>query len=103
VTSALAQSGDPAGSTAAVEDRMKSIASLTAAAAAMAGGILYMASASGQTDGDASPIYGVKIPAGFRDWRLISIKIAPQPRRYSQTKSMFVQFVRSIKNSPLSL
>jgi hypothetical protein len=23
---------------------------------------------------DASPIYGVKIPAGYRDWRLISIK-----------------------------
>ena len=41
---------------------MKRIACLTAAAAAMAGGILYMASALGQTDGDASPIYGVKIP-----------------------------------------
>ena len=53
---------------------MKRIACLTAAAAAMAGGILYMASASGQTDGDASPIYGVKIPAGYRDWRLISVK-----------------------------
>jgi len=53
---------------------MKHIACLTAAAAAMAGGILYMASALGQTDGDASPIYGIKIPAGYRDWRLISVK-----------------------------
>ena len=53
---------------------MKGIACLTAAAAAMAGGILYMASALGQTDGDVSPIYGVKIPAGYRDWRLISVK-----------------------------
>jgi hypothetical protein len=53
---------------------MKCIACLTAAAAAMAGGILYMASTLGQTDGDASPIYGIKIPAGYRDWRLISVK-----------------------------
>ena len=53
---------------------MKRIACLTAATAAMVGGILYMASALGQTDGDASPIYGVKIPAGYRDWRLISVK-----------------------------
>src|SRR5262249_28245091 len=52
----LAQSGDPAGSTAAVEDPMKRIACLT------------------ESDGDASPIYGVKIPAGYRDWRLISVK-----------------------------
>ena len=53
---------------------MKRTACLTAAATAMAGGILYMATALGQTDGDASPIYGVKIPAGYRDWRLISVK-----------------------------
>jgi hypothetical protein len=53
---------------------MKRIACLTPAVAAMVGGILHMASALGQTDGDASPIYGVKIPAGYRDWRLISVK-----------------------------
>lgn len=57
-----------------LEHSMKSIAFLTAAAAAIAGGILYIASASEQTDGDSSPIYGVKIPAGYRDWRLISVK-----------------------------
>ena len=27
-----------------------------------------------QAEGSASPIYGVTIPAGYRDWRLISIK-----------------------------
>jgi hypothetical protein len=53
---------------------MKRIACLTTAAAAMTGGILYMASALGQTDEDASPIYGLKIPAGYREWRLISVK-----------------------------
>lgn len=57
-----------------LEHSMKSIAYLTAVAAAIAGGILYIASPSEQTDGDASPIYGVKIPAGYRDWRLISVK-----------------------------
>jgi hypothetical protein len=34
----------------------------------------YMESASGQFNGDAAPIYGVKIPEGYRDWRLISVK-----------------------------
>jgi Cytochrome P460 len=33
-----------------------------------------MESASGQPNGDAAPIYGVKLPEGYRDWRLISVK-----------------------------
>src|SRR6185503_11448156 len=28
---------------------------------------------SGQDDGETAPIFGVKIPAGYRDWRLISV------------------------------
>ena len=32
-----------------------------------------MAPASGQADGEAAPIFGIKIPAGYRDWRLISV------------------------------
>jgi hypothetical protein len=43
------------------------------AAAALAGGIAYIAPASGEADGEAAPIYGVRIPAGYRDWRLISV------------------------------
>jgi len=31
------------------------------------------APASGQSDGEAAPIFGVKIPAEYRDWRLISV------------------------------
>jgi hypothetical protein len=27
-----------------------------------------------QAEGDASPIYGITIPAGYRDWHLISVK-----------------------------
>src|SRR5438874_8311071 len=32
-----------------------------------------MAPASGQATGEGAPISGVKIPAGYRDWRLISV------------------------------
>jgi Cytochrome P460 len=52
---------------------MKRIAFLVVAVATLVGIVAYMAHASGQSDGDSSPIYGVKIPAGFRDWRLISV------------------------------
>jgi len=41
---------------------------------AVAGAAAYMESASGQSNGDAAPIYGVKLPEGYRDWRLISVK-----------------------------
>jgi len=41
--------------------------------AGVAGVVARMAHAAGQSDGDASPIYGVKIPAGYRNWQLISV------------------------------
>jgi hypothetical protein len=44
-----------------------------AAAAALAGVVASMAAASGQADDAAAPIYGIKIPPGYRDWRLISV------------------------------
>src|SRR5215469_10364061 len=53
---------------------MKLIVSLAAVVAAVASAAIYMTSASGQAEGDAAPIYGVKIPTGYRDWRLISVK-----------------------------
>jgi hypothetical protein len=40
---------------------------------ALAGMVAYMAPASGQADGEAAPIFGVKLPTGYRDWRLISV------------------------------
>jgi Cytochrome P460 len=36
-------------------------------------------SASGQTGGQAAPIYGVTLPAGYRDWPLISIASVGAP------------------------
>jgi hypothetical protein len=35
---------------------------------------IYKGSASGQSAGAAAPIYGITIPDGYRDWRLISVK-----------------------------
>ena len=45
-------------------------------AAGMLPGILVaQVPASGQAVGEAAPIYGVKIPPGYRDWRLISVAL----------------------------
>jgi hypothetical protein len=52
---------------------MKRIGFLLLAVATLAGVAAYMVRASGQSDGDASPIYGVKIPAGYRDWKVIAV------------------------------
>jgi hypothetical protein len=43
------------------------------AVGALAGVVANIAPASGQADGEAAPIFGVKIPPGYRDWRLISV------------------------------
>jgi Cytochrome P460 len=43
------------------------------AVAALAGGLAYMVPASEQADGEAAPIFVDKIPAGYRDWKLISV------------------------------
>ena len=40
---------------------------------AVAGAVSHMDPASGQSDGEAAPIFGIKIPPGYRDWRLISV------------------------------
>jgi hypothetical protein len=43
------------------------------AVGALAGVVADMAPAAAQADGEAAPIYGVKMPPGYRDWRLISV------------------------------
>jgi Cytochrome P460 len=52
---------------------MKRIAFLMIAAAAMAVVVASTAPVSGQAGGDAVPIYGIRIPPGYRDWRLVSL------------------------------
>jgi hypothetical protein len=53
---------------------MKRIALLLFAIATLAGIVAFTARASGHADEAASPIYGVTIPAGYRDWQLIAVK-----------------------------
>jgi Cytochrome P460 len=52
---------------------MKRIVLALIAVTALCGAVAYMAPASGQADGEAAPIYGIKIPPEYRDWRLISV------------------------------
>ena len=52
---------------------MKRIAFLLIAVATVAGVVAFTAPASGHADQEAAPIFGVKIPPGYRDWKLISV------------------------------
>ena len=52
---------------------MRRIVFVLVAVVALAGVVAYIAPASGQADGEAAPIFGTKIPPGYRDWRLISV------------------------------
>jgi hypothetical protein len=52
---------------------MRRIAFVLVAVVALAGAVVYVARSFGQTDDDAAPIFGVKIPSGYRDWKLISV------------------------------
>ena len=52
---------------------MKGLAYLLFAVVALAGVIVYMAHASGRSDGEADPVFGITIPPGYRDWKLISV------------------------------
>ena len=49
--------------------RMRRIVCGLAAVVTLAG----VVPASGQSDEEASPIFGIRIPSGYRDWRLISV------------------------------
>jgi len=53
---------------------MRSITLVAVGVTAVISAAAYMGSASGQSNDDASPIYGVKLPDGYRDWRVISVK-----------------------------
>jgi cytochrome P460 len=52
---------------------MKRIAFLLVAVGAVAGFVAKSVSSSGRADEEAAPIFGITIPAGYRDWRLISV------------------------------
>ncbi len=52
---------------------MKRIAFLLVAVVVLAGAIAFTSSASGRANGEAAPLFGIKIPSGYRDWKLISV------------------------------
>ena len=52
---------------------MKRIAFLMVAVATVTGVVSSTFTPSGRADEQASPIYGVTIPAGYRDWKLIAV------------------------------
>lgn len=53
---------------------MKRIVFALLGVGALAGAVAVTAPVSGQSDGEAAPIYGIKLPQGYRDWRLIAVK-----------------------------
>jgi hypothetical protein len=52
---------------------MRRIVFVLSAVIALGGMVTYVAPASAQADGEAAPIFGIKIPAGYRDWKLVSV------------------------------
>jgi hypothetical protein len=52
---------------------MRGIAYLLGAVVALTGVLVYVAQAAGDAGGEAVPIFGIKIPPGYRDWRVISV------------------------------
>jgi hypothetical protein len=42
-------------------------------AVGLCGAVVYMAAASEHAAAEAAPIFGIKVPSGYRDWRLISV------------------------------
>ena len=52
---------------------MRRMARLLVAVVMLGGVIACMVPSSRHADGEAAPIFGVKIPPGYRDWRLISV------------------------------
>jgi hypothetical protein len=52
---------------------MKWIAYLLSVVVVLTGAVMYMAHAASDPYGEAAPIFGIKIPPGYRDWKLISV------------------------------
>jgi hypothetical protein len=52
---------------------MRAIGYVLSAAVAITGMAVYMAHSSEQAGSEASPMFGIKIPAGYRDWRVVSV------------------------------
>jgi hypothetical protein len=52
---------------------MKRLIGMLAVAGVLAGAAACFAPALGEADEAAAPVFGIKLPDGYRDWRLISV------------------------------
>jgi hypothetical protein len=52
---------------------MRQVVFAVVAAAGLVSLASYRGPASGQADREAAPVYGIKIPEGYRNWQLISV------------------------------
>jgi Cytochrome P460 len=66
---------------------MRRLILLLLVVAAMAGVVALATGASRPADEDASPIYGVKIPAGYRDWKTIAVNQLLVPGKIDQLRA----------------
>jgi hypothetical protein len=55
------------------ETSMKRVGYMLLAVISLTGAVAYTGFAPAHADGAASPVFDVKIPAGYRDWKLISV------------------------------
>jgi hypothetical protein len=55
------------------EHGMKEIAYLLSAVAVLSGALVCLGNAAGEGGGEAAPIFGINIPPGYRDWKVISV------------------------------
>jgi hypothetical protein len=82
---------------------MKRISYLLVAAVVAIGMIARSAPASGDSAGDAAPIYGVKIPDGYRDFKLIALNQLHTPDKGDQLRAQLGNdiAVKAIKEGTL--
>ena len=52
---------------------MRRIGIILGALIALTGGVAYLSFAPARAEGTAAPVFDVKLPAGYRDWKLISV------------------------------
>src|SRR5438876_30335 len=58
---------------------MKRISSLMFVAATAASAVAWVSLAAGQADKPASPLFGVQIPDGYRQWQLLTVTHVVHP------------------------
>src|SRR5262249_1415318 len=59
---------------------------VTAGAMALATIVFAGGTSAGQVDGDTAPVYGIRIPYGYRDWTLLSLASVGPPVNDTRAK-----------------